>query len=192
MKQYGMKKTTEIKPKTTAKTTALTIGRYQPFHLGHLKVIEFILQEVDKLIIGIGSSQESHTRDNPFTADERRIMIERSIRSLGDKSTDIKSEYIIIPIPDVNNNSTWVSHVVKLVPEFGVVYTNGELEKKLFCDAGFEVRVPQFFERDKYSATEIRKRIIWGTEWEDMVPAGTLDVIREIGGVRRIKSVYAV
>ncbi|HIQ38838.1 MAG TPA: nicotinamide-nucleotide adenylyltransferase, partial [Methanothermococcus okinawensis] len=51
------------------------IGRWQPFHKGHLSIIEEISKEVDELIIGIGSAQKSHTLNDPFTAGERIMMI---------------------------------------------------------------------------------------------------------------------
>ena len=51
------------------------IGRFQPFHLGHLEAIKFALSKVEYLHIGIGSSNKSHEARNPFTADERKQMI---------------------------------------------------------------------------------------------------------------------
>ncbi|MBP7820288.1 MAG: adenylyltransferase/cytidyltransferase family protein, partial [Candidatus Methanofastidiosum sp.] len=50
---------------------ALYIGRFQPFHLGHLHVVKLILNSSKEIIIAIGSSQVSHTIQNPFTAGER-------------------------------------------------------------------------------------------------------------------------
>ena len=159
--------------------TALIIGRFQPFHFGHLKLIEWAADSVDYIIIGIGSSQESHTWDNPFTAPERRKMIKRSLKTF--------RNYNIYEIPDVDNDFIWVSHVKRIVPKFDVVYTNGELEKRLFSEAGFEVRTTPIFKRDLYSGTEIRKRIANGEKWESLVPQGTIDVIAEVDGVRRIR-----
>ncbi len=41
----------------------LLIGRFQPFHLGHLEALQFALSKVDKLWIGLGSSNKSiHTK----------------------------------------------------------------------------------------------------------------------------------
>ena len=60
----------------------LLIGRFQPFHLGHLEAVNFALSKVDMLFIGIGSSNKSNQIRNPFTADERKEMI---ISSLNDK-----------------------------------------------------------------------------------------------------------
>ncbi len=58
----------------------LMIGRFQPFHIGHLKSIEQILNEVDEIIIAIGSAQYSHSMNNPFTAGERVMMVHAALR----------------------------------------------------------------------------------------------------------------
>lgn len=161
------------------KPVALYVGRFQPFHNGHMKAIEYISDEASKIIIGIGSAQESHTWENPFTAAERRKMIEKSLKVI--------KRYVIVEIPDVKNDAVWVSHVRRIVPKFDVVYANEEREKKLFSDAGFEVRSTPLFSRDIYSGTEIRDRIASGGRWMDLVPQGTIDVINEVEGVARIK-----
>jgi len=157
---------------------ALIIGRFQPFHLGHLRLIEFAAREVDSIIIGIGSSQESNTWENPFSAAERRRMIENSLFGI---------KFEIFDIPDISNNEIWVSHVKKIVPEFDSVYTNAELERRLFKKAGCEVRETPFFNRGNYSGTEVRRRILAGEEWKNLVPEGTLKIIEEIDGEERIK-----
>ena len=36
----------------------LLIGRFQPFHLGHLEALQFALSKVDKLWVGLGSSNK--------------------------------------------------------------------------------------------------------------------------------------
>jgi nicotinamide-nucleotide adenylyltransferase len=159
--------------------TALIVGRFQPLHNGHMKLIEHVEGEVDNIIIGIGSSHAGHTWDNPFTAEERRGMIERSLKTF--------QRYKIVEIPDVHNDKIWVSHVKRIVPEFNVVYANGDREIRLFREEGFEVRNTPMFSRDLYSGTEIRRRIAWDEKWERLVPQGTVDVIHKVNGVRRIK-----
>ena len=159
---------------------ALIIGRFQPFHCGHLLLVEKAAEEAELVVIGIGSSQYSNTEKNPFTADERRKMIESSVPK--------KIKYKIFDIPDVGNNKIWVEHVEKIVPKFDVVYTNGELERRLFKEAGYRVHATGLFNRDKYAGTEVRRRIIAGEEWHSLVPAGTLKIMNEIRGEERIKS----
>ncbi|MEM0351214.1 MAG: nicotinamide-nucleotide adenylyltransferase, partial [Archaeoglobaceae archaeon] len=89
----------------------LFIGRFQPYHLGHHEVVKKILEEVDELIIGIGSAQESHSIENPFTAGERVLMISRALDEIG-----VKKKVYIIPLEDIYRNSLWVSHVCSMVP----------------------------------------------------------------------------
>jgi nicotinamide-nucleotide adenylyltransferase len=57
----------------------LYVGRFQPFHLGHLEAIENVLKEAEELVIVIGSAQYSHNINNPFTAGERLVMIRRAL-----------------------------------------------------------------------------------------------------------------
>jgi nicotinamide-nucleotide adenylyltransferase len=159
------------------------IGRWQPPHKGHLEIFKRILHEVDELIIGVGSAQESHTLENPFTAGERILML---IRALAEEGVDLTHVYII-PIPDVNNNAIWVSHVVSLSPPFSVVYSGNPLVRRLFKEAGFETRTPPPIKRKEYWGTEIRDRMIKGKRWEELVPKSVLEVMREIKAVERLR-----
>ncbi|MDH5807215.1 MAG: nicotinamide-nucleotide adenylyltransferase [Candidatus Methanomethylicaceae archaeon] len=163
----------------------LIIGRYQPFHKGHLEVIKCVLNEVNELIIGIGSAQISHTLENPFTAGERITMISEALKEEGlrDKC------YYIIPIPDIWNNSLWVRHVISLTPSFDIVYTGNPLARRLFMEEGIIVKEVPMFDRKKYSGTEIRKRMILGEDWESLVPPAVARVIKQIKGVERLRDI---
>jgi len=163
----------------------LFIGRFQPFHLGHLHAIKTLLNEVDEIIVGVGSAQYSHTLKDPFSAGERILMIRLSLEDEGIPA----SRYLIIPIPDVNDNRLWVAHVVSLIPPFKVIYSNNSLVKVLFEEAGYEVRPVPFYHRDKYCATKIREKMARGEEWRDLVPPAVAKVIEEIRGVERVRLV---
>ncbi|MFQ5975895.1 MAG: nicotinamide-nucleotide adenylyltransferase [Candidatus Hydrothermarchaeales archaeon] len=158
----------------------LFVGRFQPFHNGHLQVLKQILKDVEKLIIGIGSAQYGFTKDNPFTTEEREEMILRTLSKEGLKNFEI------VPIPDVNDDNIWVAHVEGIVPEYDVVFSNNSLVKTLFTNAGKEVKTFSFFKREEYSGTEIRRRILAGEEWENLVPKTVLDFMKEAGGAERI------
>ena len=54
----------------------LCVMRAQPFHIGHQKIIDKMLQECELVTIALGSIQESHTERNPFDYSTRRQMIE--------------------------------------------------------------------------------------------------------------------
>jgi nicotinamide-nucleotide adenylyltransferase len=159
----------------------LLIGRFQPFHNGHLEVVRKIARECDELIIGIGSAQISHTRDNPFTAGERHLMISRALREEGIR------DYFLVPIVDINQYGVWVSHVRSMVPPFERVYTNNSLTKRLFSEAGYEVAASPMFNREHYSGTEIRKRMVSDDDWRQFVPAAVAEVIDSIDGIKRMR-----
>jgi nicotinamide-nucleotide adenylyltransferase len=159
------------------------IGRFQPLHIGHLSVIDDMndAKDLDEIIIGIGTAQCSHTLYNPFSAEERREMIERSI--------NISKPYTIINIPDINDFPKWVSHVESLAPKFDVIYSGNTIVKTLFEERGYEVRSGEF--SHNISATEIRKMMIEGSSWGDYVPEGVREVIAEIRGVQRLRNIAA-
>lgn len=51
------------------------IGRFQPFHNSHKKVLEIALQQSEQVLVLIGSSYRPRDPKNPFTYDERKTMI---------------------------------------------------------------------------------------------------------------------
>ena len=63
--------------------SALILGRFQPFHLGHLELIRAVKNKYGKIIIAIGSAQEKKTSENPFDKDERINMIELGLENAG-------------------------------------------------------------------------------------------------------------
>lgn len=164
---------------------ALIIGRFQPFHNGHLRVVRKIATGGAQFILGIGSAQVSHTQENPFTAGERILMISRALEEAG------LPTHFFIPIEDVNRHSVWVSHVESLCPPFDVVYTNNPLSKRLFSERGYRVVSSPLYNRKVYSGTEIRRRIAAGGRWEHLVPPAVKRTITAIHGVGRIRELVS-
>ncbi len=161
---------------------ALLVGRFQPFHNGHMEVVKYIIERYDAVIIGIGSAQDSHSISNPFTAGERHLMISRSLEKKGIHN------YYLVPIEDLHRNSVWVAHVESIAPPFDVVFANNPLTKRLFYEKGYKVVIPPFYDRSKYSGKEVRRRIIMNEPWEHLVPEGVAETIKEIDGVSRLRS----
>ena len=159
------------------------VGRFQPFHMGHLAVIKDILKEVDELIIVIGSAQYSHRIDNPFTTGERLTMIHKAL-----EEAKIPIERCwIVPVRDVHVHMLWVAEVNGYTPKFDVVYGNEPLTRRLFIEAGLKVKSVTFHKRDIYSATEIRERMLAGKNWEKLVPKSVAVFIKQIDGVQRLQ-----
>ncbi|WP_435098114.1 nicotinamide-nucleotide adenylyltransferase [Halarchaeum sp. P4] len=163
-------------------TRGFYIGRFQPYHQGHHRVVEAIAEEVDELVVGIGSADQSHSVRNPFTGGERIMMITKAL-------VDIDLVTYAVPIEDINRNAVWVSHVQSMSPNFDVAYSNNPLVVRLFQEAGIEVRGSPMFDREVLRGTEIRERMIAGEDWEDLVPEPVEDVIREVDGIERIRQI---
>jgi nicotinamide-nucleotide adenylyltransferase len=161
----------------------LYVGRFQPFHLGHLRVVERLRRDhpEEGLLLGIGSAQESHTAENPFTAGERMEMIERAL-------VEAKVAGVVpVPIPDLNRHSQWVAYVVSMLPKFHRVYTNASLTRTLFQEAGFEVQAIPFEDRAELSGKRLRAAMRAGRPWRNSVPPAVATYLGSIHGAERVR-----
>jgi len=161
----------------------LYVGRFQPFHLGHLEAIQNVLKEVDELVIVIGSAQYSHNMNNPFTAGERLVMIRRALQ---EANVDY-SRLWVVPVPDVHLHMLWVSALEGYTPHFDVVYSNEPLTRRLFMEAGYKVKNIPFFQRKTYTSTLVREKMLKGESWTTLVPKSVAGFINEIDGVNRLR-----
>lgn len=74
---------------------ALYVGRFQPLHLGHISAIETALKICDRVLVVIGSAQESCTTRNPFDIQTRIGLIQEIF---GDR-------VIVKPLVDMTDES---------------------------------------------------------------------------------------
>lgn len=160
----------------------LVIGRFQPFHEGHRYLIEELAEDVDEVVVGIGSEGSSHTAKNPFTSGERVQMVQNVLDT-------IEATTYLIPISDVERNAVWVKHIETICPAFDVAYTNNHLVERLFREDGYEVRGTPLHNREEYHGAEIRDRVVEGEPWRDLVPEEVAAVIDEIDGVERLRKI---
>lgn len=161
----------------------LLVGRFQPFHNGHLYAVKFALRKVDMLWIAIGSAQKSYEQKNPFTAGERLAMI----KAVLDENRIDPKRWYAVPINDANVHSLWVSNVDMLIPKYSVVFTNDPLSTMLFKEHGKKVVKIPFLKRKILEGTEIRRRIASDESWKAFVPKQVTEIIKEIDGINRIK-----
>ena len=156
------------------------IGRFQPYHEGHHRMVERITEDVDELVLGVGSADGSHTTHDPFTAGERIMMITKALAGF-----DLVT--YVVPIEDIDRNSVWVSHVTSMCPRFDVAYSNNPLVIQLFEEAGVPVRQSPMFHREVLEGTQIRERMIAGENWQELVPNVVAETIEGIDGVSRLQ-----
>ncbi|NOZ81494.1 MAG: nicotinamide-nucleotide adenylyltransferase [DPANN group archaeon] len=148
----------------TPRRTALFIGRFQPFHLGHLEIVREALASHDHLFLIIGSAQAKDEDINPYALEERKAMIQTVLEHEG-----ISPKVTIIGVEDIHNDQEWVRHVLKHTPKISTVFAGqNRLTKRLFSEAGFPVVVSPLFRN--ITATEVRRRMLQGMRWHHLVP----------------------
>ena len=86
------------------KPTVLLLGRWQPWHDGHLALFERALDKTGQVVIQVrdveGSSGGEGQEDNPFSFDEISRDIEEKLSIAGYK---LNEEYIIQFVPNITN-----------------------------------------------------------------------------------------
>ena len=163
--------------------TALYIGRFQPFHLGHLNAIEQIVGEgYEKIIIGIGSSESERTDKNPFTYYERKEMI-----SIG--TEDLKNvQFEYFPIPDFGDNERWTNYIVNNCSDFQTVYSGNCIVEQCFLKYDKKREFRNLEITSNIKATQIRQAIankseVWKKDLpEKLIPfvVGKLQLLEQI------------
>ncbi|MHA1733534.1 MAG: nicotinamide-nucleotide adenylyltransferase, partial [Promethearchaeota archaeon] len=166
--------------------SALFIGRFQPFHEGHLKVVEWILSRHPRVIIGIGSAQAERTRENPFSYEEREEFVKAALLERGIDST----RFEVIAIPDEFDARRWVEKILeKLDPSQLVFYSNSDWTRALFESKGVQVAGKKFFNFGQFNGTTVRELVLGGGDWEVLVPPAVAEFMRRKGR-EILKQVY--
>ena len=159
----------------------LLIGRFQPFHLGHLEALQFALSKVDKLWLGLGSSNKPMEKINPFTVEERKQMILSSI------DDSIKNKISIYSIPDLDNHVKWIENIDTIVPDYQIVFSNDPMTERLYSKRDVNVMTIPFFKRDQLSGTRLRDLIKSDQKWDNLVPEGTKLLLQKFDAKNRLK-----
>jgi len=158
---------------------ALFIGRFQPFHNGHLAVVKNILKQYDEIIIAMGSSNEKYTKENPLSYNERKAMIKKTL-----DSNNIRN-YKIIPSPDLYNDVLWVNDIKKRAKNFDVIYSGNPWTIRCFRKHKCKVKKIKLIKG--ISSTKIREMMVKNKDWKRLVPKEIWRHINEINGIQRIK-----
>ncbi|MGP8071995.1 MAG: adenylyltransferase/cytidyltransferase family protein, partial [Thermoplasmata archaeon] len=181
----------------------LLVGRFQPFHRGHLQVVETIRRGRPgaALLLAIGSAEESYTWKNPFTASERfEMMLLRRNAHLGGlgsiqpqprRRPEVLGRWEgprihLVPVADIRRHAQWVRYLESLLPPFDRVYTNNPLTRLLFERAGYAVESPLLYSRTKFEGEHIRQCLASDRGWRPLVPPEVARYLTEIEAPRRM------
>ena len=182
--RLNVKKTRKI---SSEKETALFIGRFQPLHNGHIYILTKILKHYKKLKIGIGSSQLSKIKSDPFTYEERENFISSALQTRGFNP----AQFEIFPIPDIFNANKWVDHVISIIGEFDTIFSNSDWVRQLFQNKGLNVGEKIEIFKKKYNGSNVRKLISKENKnWTRLVPKEVVNLIENYNGIERIKSLF--
>lgn len=160
------------------------LGRFQPFHLGHLSVIEDYLSQREVIEVGIGSAQSGYTPYNPFSYAEREEILRKVCCEIKDYS---EPPLRIFPLYDQDSCQKWIRHFKKQAPLTGKIITGNERLSSLLQKEGYQVINPN--KKIDISASQVREMIRKGDEqWKEYVPKGVKEVMERINGIERIIS----
>lgn len=159
------------------------VMRGQPFHNGHKFLIDKMLTECENITIILGSIQESRTKRNPFTFEERKQML---LNVYG-----IKKNINIFGLINIPNDNEWYDYVIKNLLEkshnfgFPDAYYCGDNENGDFFRKGDfivnQVDRNNQIGNNKISATEIREMIKnKNNEWQQFVPQCNIKYINTL------------
>lgn len=94
---------------------AVVIGRFQPFHNGHLHLIQSAKEIAEQVLVLVGSANSSRSIRNPWTFPERASMIDSACL----KHPDRESWLYIMPLNDhFYDDEGWMEEVQECVSTF--------------------------------------------------------------------------
>ena len=100
---------------------------------------------------------------------------------------DISKNVSIHYIPDVGDHSKWTHLVDEIIPEYDVVFSNDDFTHELYGKRGKSIIAVDLKSRSDLSGTNIRNLILTDQNWKEFVPSGTIDVLSEIDGKKRLE-----
>lgn len=167
---------------------ALFIGRFQPFHNGHLFALQESAKLAEQVVVMIANSEEQGTDKNPFSYELRREMINKVL----DSTTNRYKISQILPLPDTPSDAVWVASVEQRIlnneyrKQDVIVVSNNEWVTSLLAEAGFPVYETGLYNRVELEGVKIRALMRQGdVRWRKRVPASLSVIYAELEEVIR-------
>lgn len=154
----------------------LICGRFQTFHIGHESLVETGLKLCDRVLILVGSSQESGTERNPYDVATRMDML----RAIYGNDSDVIMMHGLADLTDENDiRPEWGRYLLDAVdrylykaPEL-MIYGNDESRSRWFDPEDIRDTSEFIVNRGRIpiSATMVREAMVFDRrkEWMSMV-----------------------
>ncbi len=161
------------------KPTAVFIGRFQPFHKGHLGVVKKMSRKY-RLTIVIGSTNRK-SGENPFSAKFREKMIRAALHEA--RVAGVRVVYM----PDTRGDKLWAKELLRLTGNPDIIITGNPWVIRCFppkadsprAKKNSGVKFLKIKEKGrKISATKIRAAMRAGKPWRHMVPPVVAKIIK--------------
>jgi nicotinamide mononucleotide adenylyltransferase len=176
--------------------TGVVHGRFQLFHLDHLKYVLAAKERCRHLVVAITNPDPTLTKfdpadphrsadqDNPLTFYERYVMLREILLEQG---LDFR-EFSLVPLP-INFPDLYRYYVPLEATFFLTIYDAwGERKLKLFESLGLKVEIlwRRPASEKGLTATAIRRRMGRGQPWEHLVPAAAARLVKEMDLLARL------
>lgn len=164
-----------LPPRNPLGPGVVVLGRFQPLHKGHANMIiaaeswRSSNSKDQPLIIAIGSSNQPQSIRNPWTYQERILMLEIWLNSVG-------IEAALVPIPDLEDPPNWVGHAEKYHGVSGTLFTSDTKSAELYESSGWQVILSELENREKFQGWRVR---------------ATAQMMSTIGDLEAVRSVLA-
>lgn len=156
--------------------TALFIGRFQPFHLGHLYSLQKCLELAKQVTVVVAKSNVRGTQDDPWDYKLRKQMVCAVVWEEGVQERVKK----IVSCPDYPSDARWLAEIKKRAGEFDLVVSNNEWTLDVLREAGYKTVESGLYNRDKLEGVKIREMMRKGDEhWKERVPEVVAEIIAQ-------------
>ncbi len=156
------------------------IGRFQPFHLAHMRTIQIALEHSQHVILALGSAQNERNIKNPFLAVEREQMI------LSNFSEEDQARIKFVHVIDVYNDEKWQKLVKSLVDDVVEPHAKVGLIGHFKDDSSYYLKFFPEWEmveleslEGALSATPMREAYYRGQIQTDKFPQGTIKFLQK-------------
>ncbi len=153
---------------------ALFIGRFQPFHLGHVELLKSVLRltRLQQVVIAIANVEQARTIENPFSFAERAFMVRESISEL---IPTVGNRISVVPLPYETPPDRFAPSILDQFGPFDLMVSNNDWVRAQFQNiSGIRLQPKFFFHRDQYRGGRIRSLMAKGDDSWKATVAGSV------------------
>lgn len=162
----------------------LAVMRAQPFHIGHKRIVDIMLEKCEQVTIALGSIQEFGTKRNPLSYKVREKMIKEVYKNHSDFS-----RINIVGLFDINSPLEWADYVIDYLddhcsslPKVDVYFAGSEYDASWYQKSFENVEIINRIDPDFpfVNGTMVREMIRTGDGiWKDFICLENHCLVRE-------------